>query len=371
MGDYSGLKLYCTLQGKIYRINQYKDGKKIGGLFFPSIKTEDQYGYAVRCLNGWLGNMSFQRGVKITKSTGSLDFESDGYAYNDMEELLMPAYCIEDGLINSDWIRKLLEDLLEIQNGEDDGCFYDQDDSNGCDGAGESVDFTDEFIWTVGDHTIKIVAKGLSEDEKKNLKNQLDELSKLTIVQLLFERIKNNEKFSMTITACSKSDQVFKKYLKECSDISAVAKPHWTSGFYSSVSIFFNATDGNYIGYLEELFHALQYGTAEDKLLTWDVEFEAKIFLGSLIGREINANDFNKEVEGNISYYFDIFSYALMGGIAEYRNAAIDAMMHLGYSINLYNSNYFSSEPQTIFEKEAADTWAHELYEKILEMFKK
>lgn len=371
MGDYSGLKLYCTLQGKIYRINQYKDGKKIGGLFFPDIKTEEQYRYAVGCLNGWFGNMSFQRGMMITRSTCSLDVESDGYAYSDMGEIFEPASCIADWPFfsgDNDWTRDFLDDLLESQLGEDDDSFYDQDDFHGCDGAGESVVQSEKIEWKVGEYTITITCVDLSEDDLKHLKDQLEKLSKLPVVQRLVKLLEES-KVSLTIKACSKSDRVFQKYMNNVVDISGITKSKPKRGEYSTVEINLNATDGNYIGYLEELFHAWQFGRAEDKPYTWDLEFEAKIFLGSLIGSVIDRQEFVSFIaSNNADNLFVIYKYARLGD-GTGRSDAYDAMVRMDYSVDKNPSRYFLYENMTLEEKNAADKWAHKLFQRIEDIF--
>ena len=35
MGDFSGLKLYCNLNGKLIRVNKYVNGEKVSGIFLP------------------------------------------------------------------------------------------------------------------------------------------------------------------------------------------------------------------------------------------------------------------------------------------------------------------------------------------------
>ena len=376
MRDYSGLKLYCTLEGKIYRINQYKDGNKIGGIFFPEIKTDEQLEYAIDCLNGWFGNMTFQRGEKITRSVNSLDVESDGYVYNDMGQNieLTPSICSDTSqgyARNADMLRNMYNDLLVLYICED-APIFDQDDSSGGDGPGEAAESGETITVKIGGYELTIECINLADGDLKNLKDQLSKLSALPVVQRLIGLIFDSG-IKLNITACGKEGMKNIKFFDGYNTYaSGVSKAQWKSGKYDSVNIYLNATDGTSVGYLEELYHAFQYGGATQRIsYIWDFEFEAKAFLGSIIGTGISSTEFNTNVSGNLDFYYNIYSYTRLAGVSSYREAAITAMQALGYYSNSGNceSAYFNNPYLTPEEKAAADEWARKMYEKIIELF--
>ncbi len=88
MSDFSGLKIYTTLEGGIIRVNKYNKGQKRQGVFLGSAKNKEEYGRGLIRIMLMLEHMELQRGVKVgavTRYEGNDDWiYKNGDYYIDM-----------------------------------------------------------------------------------------------------------------------------------------------------------------------------------------------------------------------------------------------------------------------------------------------
>ena len=65
MGDFSGLKIYATLEGIIIRANKYHAGQKQEGIYLGSAKNVQEYAAGLMRIMRMMKNMELQRGFKV------------------------------------------------------------------------------------------------------------------------------------------------------------------------------------------------------------------------------------------------------------------------------------------------------------------
>ena len=86
MGDFSGLKIYTTLEGSIIRVNKYNKGQKQQGVFLGSAKNKKEYGRGLMRIIRMLEHMELQRGFKVgavTRYEGNDDWDYKNGDYID------------------------------------------------------------------------------------------------------------------------------------------------------------------------------------------------------------------------------------------------------------------------------------------------
>ena len=73
MGDFSGLKIYTTLEGLILRANKYEGGKKIDGIYLGQVSDIKTYASKLACVLYMMRNMTLQQGVRKGPMTRSME----------------------------------------------------------------------------------------------------------------------------------------------------------------------------------------------------------------------------------------------------------------------------------------------------------
>lgn len=84
MGDFSGLKIYATLEGIIIRANKYHAGQKQEGIYLGSAKNVQEYAAGLMRIMRMMKNMELQRGFKVgavTRYEGNDDWNYKGGKY--------------------------------------------------------------------------------------------------------------------------------------------------------------------------------------------------------------------------------------------------------------------------------------------------
>lgn len=109
MRNYSGLKVYTDLRGRIVRVNKYVDGHKMTGIYLPKYKTVDEQRMRDAFLSELFKDVSFQYGVRIAPPTKGFEDDNDW-------SWLDASYCYAD--YGDD----------DYDDSED---YYDPDDNNG------------------------------------------------------------------------------------------------------------------------------------------------------------------------------------------------------------------------------------------------
>ncbi|MGV8090414.1 MAG: hypothetical protein AB2L24_00930 [Mangrovibacterium sp.] len=73
MGDFTGVKIYTRLDGRIARVNKYKDGRKVGGVFIGgATEAKDYTRRFVSALN-MMKHLAVQQGVRKNLKTRPSD----------------------------------------------------------------------------------------------------------------------------------------------------------------------------------------------------------------------------------------------------------------------------------------------------------
>ena len=134
MKNYSGLKIYTNIEGRIVRINRYEKGRKTAGIFMPEIKTKEQKEARNKYVAELFKNIHFQYGIRLAPSTRSgeddeswdfFDWISDFYEddhYYAPEDEIDPGYCSAYG-DDSFW-------FMDDENDWLDDDYYDPDDES-------------------------------------------------------------------------------------------------------------------------------------------------------------------------------------------------------------------------------------------------
>ena len=78
MGDYSGVKIYTTLEGRRVRVNRYENGKKVEGIYIDGASDSEDYIFRMLHSEKILGRVWFQRSRPRTPvSRGEDDWVDD------------------------------------------------------------------------------------------------------------------------------------------------------------------------------------------------------------------------------------------------------------------------------------------------------
>ena len=143
MGDYSGLKIYTDIEGRMTRVNRFLNGKKIVGIDLTTPGTfKERLAMYVMALKT-IGQVSIQRqGAKTMMSRGEDDWYDESY------DDWWGNYYDDESDISNDYYEK-----VDVLPGED--VYYNHYDGNyyidfGADGHVDSC-ISDEFITTPPD----------------------------------------------------------------------------------------------------------------------------------------------------------------------------------------------------------------------------
>ena len=78
MGDYSGVKIYTTLEGRRVRVNRYENGKKVEGIYIDGASDREDYIFRMLHSEKIIGKVWFQRSrPKTPVSRGEDDWVDD------------------------------------------------------------------------------------------------------------------------------------------------------------------------------------------------------------------------------------------------------------------------------------------------------
>lgn len=256
MKDYSGLKLYCSLDGKLCRVNQYVNGKKKVGFFCANIRNIDLYSL--------FAGIRFQRGhVLLTKSSMDTELEAS-YCYGDY-----PYFPFDDP--NFWW-------WLWNNYGYNEGEYYDPDEGNtngGGGGGGNGYSGNNSTSLKVGylSHSSAGFVTGDVLSEANRISTAINNYSSNNpMVAQLCAKL-NTSKVLIRVVLYDHEHYENNHYL---------TYPPDTNGKVI-ISVPLSGLPDDYpewdypTGLLEELFHAYQYQCGDN----WDkgdMELEAKIW---------------------------------------------------------------------------------------------
>lgn len=116
MGDFSGVKIYTTLEGRMVRVNKFENGRKMKGIYLGAAATKNEYAQGLLVIMKMMRNMHLQRGITtgiVTRSgeggdwdygdgSGYVDLDN-GFYYDDDYDVFLYDYD-EDGNPDSVWV---------------------------------------------------------------------------------------------------------------------------------------------------------------------------------------------------------------------------------------------------------------------------
>lgn len=122
MGDYSGLKIFTDIEGRMTRVNRFLNGKKTVGIDLTKPETfEERLALYVRALKA-IGKISIQRqGTKATMSRGEGDWYDENW--DDMWGSWWGDYNDDESDVSNDYYEK-----VDVLPGED--VYYNHFDGN-------------------------------------------------------------------------------------------------------------------------------------------------------------------------------------------------------------------------------------------------
>ena len=260
MGDFSGLKVYTKLDGKIVRVNKYESGRKTSGIYLGNVRNIEEFALKMTDVFRLMKNLKIQKGTYRGGALTKAGEDDSSWDYGESDSIWIDASVCYDDCNNDNWGDDDWGD--DWDDDWDDDIDPDVDsgsnDSSHTDDSSVADDEPSTTSATVGHLTITG-----NVSDVQNIVNELtrDNTSRPLILNLL-----NNLTTCITIRIVDS----FSSYSNSAAH--AVYYPN-----SQVIEILSSESEYPWVLY-EELLHAYQRQEEGTDWTTGDMEFEAKVF---------------------------------------------------------------------------------------------